>query len=64
MSNVLTHNELLLRIFERIAREEFGDVEYAGCFSGKFENPIQIILRDRESLMISIINVLHDGSVQ
>jgi hypothetical protein len=40
-----------------------GDVELAGLYSGKADQPIQVLLRDRETLRVFLIDLNLDGSI-
>jgi len=56
----MTVYDLEILISERIESGEFGDVEMVGFLNGKIENPFQLIVRDRKSLISKLIDICRD----
>jgi hypothetical protein len=63
MTNSLaTHNDLIFAFRSALDRGEFPGYDWEECFGGKFDQPIQMALRHRETLRVVLIDLNRDGT--
>jgi hypothetical protein len=60
----MTLHDVQILAFEKLNRGVFGDVEFSGFLCGKIENPLQVILTDRQTRISRIVDIdRDDGSI-
>jgi hypothetical protein len=60
----LIHNDRLTLLFDSVREGRFGPhKEVAAIFSGRADSPMQVALRDSESMTVTLIALNPDGSV-
>jgi hypothetical protein len=62
MGSVPYHTRMAV-LGEALEAHALGDVELAGLYSGKADQPIQVVLRDRKTLRVHLIDLNPDGSI-
>lgn len=55
------YHKILGLLLKHIKGGNAGNVEVVECYSGKFDCPIQILLRDRDSLAVDIATISSAG---